>query len=203
MPFELPPLPYAYNALEPFIDEATMHYHHDGHHAAYVKNLNAALENSPLAQWPVEKLLRNLQEVPESARTAVRNNGGGHANHTMFWQIMKPQGGGQPSGALSQAIHTKFGDFESFKKAFQDTGVKRFGSGWVWLVLNPSRQLEIITTPNQDSPYLDGSLPIMGNDVWEHAYYIKYQFKRADYLNAWWNVVNWAEVEKRFEAAKK
>ncbi|MCL5770273.1 MAG: superoxide dismutase, partial [Planctomycetes bacterium] len=118
MPFELPPLPYAYNALEPFIDEATMHYHHDGHHAAYVKNLNAALENSPLAQWPVEKLLRNLQEVPESARTAVRNNGGGHANHTMFWQIMKPQGGGQPSGALSQAIHTKFGDFESFKKAF-------------------------------------------------------------------------------------
>ncbi len=202
MAYELPPLPYAYNALEPHIDEATMHYHHDNHHATYVKNLNAALESSSLAQLPVEEVLRRLAEAPEAQRTAVRNNGGGHANHSMFWKIMKPNGGGKPVGALASAIEKKFGSFDQFKSQFNDAGLKRFGSGWVWLVLN-NKNLEIRSTANQDSPYMEGLYPVMGNDVWEHAYYIKYQFKRADYLNAWWNVVNWEEVNRRYEAGMK
>ncbi len=202
MAYELPPLPYAYNALEPHIDEATMHYHHDGHHAAYVKNLNAALESSSLGQLPAEEVLRRIAEVPEAQRTAVRNNGGGHANHSMFWKIMKPNGGGKPVGALAGAIEKKFGSFDQFKSQFNDAGLKRFGSGWVWLVLN-NKNLEVRSTANQDSPYLEGMYPVMGNDVWEHAYYIKYQFKRADYLNAWWNVVNWEEVNRRYEAGMK
>ncbi len=202
MAYELPPLPYAYNALEPYIDEATMHYHHDNHHAAYVKNVNAALEGSSLAQLPVEEVLRRLNEVPEAQRTAVRNNGGGHCNHSMFWKIMKPGGGGKPSGALAAALDKKFGGFDPFKAQFNDAGMKRFGSGWVWLVFN-NKNLEIVSTANQDSPYLDGKYPVMGNDVWEHAYYLKYQSKRADYLNAWWNVVNWDEINRRYEAGLK
>jgi Fe-Mn family superoxide dismutase len=204
MAYELPPLPYGYNALEPHIDEQTMRLHHDKHHQAYVDNLNKALEGAPLlANLSPEDLMRRINEVPESARTAVRNNGGGHVNHSMFWQIMKPEGGGQPSGALVQAIDSAFGSFDQFKAAFNDAGVKRFGSGWAWLVLNSSGQLQITSTANQDSPYIDGLYPVMGNDVWEHAYYLKYQNRRAEYLNAWWNVVNWPAIEQRYQQARQ
>jgi Fe-Mn family superoxide dismutase len=204
MPYEVPALPYAYNALEPHIDEATMRVHHDKHHGAYVTNVNNALADAPqLANLKIEDLLRRIAEVPEKIRTAVRNNGGGHANHSMFWTIMKPQGGGKPSGALAQAIDKKFGGFEAFQTAFNDAGLKRFGSGWAWLVVNKSGDLEVLSTANQDSPYLEGLYPVMGNDVWEHAYYLKYQNRRSEYLSAWWNTLNWEEIGKRFAAAKQ
>jgi len=203
MAFEVPPLPYDYNALEPYIDTQTMQLHHDKHHAAYVNNLNAALQNAPqLASLAIDDLIRRISDVPESIRTAVRNNGGGHLNHSMFWQIMTPNGGGAPSGELGNAINSTFGSFDQFKAAFNDAGVKRFGSGWAWLILDASGKLQVISTANQDSPLIDGNYPIMGNDVWEHAYYLKYQNRRPDYLNAWWNVVNWNEIEKRYQQAK-
>ncbi|HZU68407.1 MAG TPA: superoxide dismutase [Ktedonobacteraceae bacterium] len=203
MAYELPPLPYDYNALEPYIDEETMHLHHDKHHQAYVNNLNAAVQGqSQYASMPVEQLIQHINELPENIRTAVRNNGGGHANHSMFWQIMKPNGGGQPSGELANAINSTFGSFDQFKAAFNDAGAKRFGSGWAWLVMDRNGNLQVISTANQDSPLMEGLFPIMGNDVWEHAYYLKYQNRRPDYLNAWWNVVNWDEVEKRYQQAK-
>ena len=203
MAFEVPPLPYDYTALEPYIDEQTMHLHHDKHHAAYVTNLNAALEGqSQLAGLSAEDLLRRINEVPESIRTTVRNNGGGHVNHSMFWAIMKPNGGGQPTGALATAIQSAFGSFDDLKAKLNDAGVKRFGSGWTWLVMDQGGKLQVLSTANQDSPLMDGQFPIMGNDVWEHAYYLKYQNRRADYLNAWWNVVNWDEIAKRYERAR-
>jgi len=198
MAFELPPLPYDYNALEPHIDTQTMQIHHDKHHAAYVTNLNNALGNHEFASLAVDDVLRRINEVPENIRTAVRNNGGGHSNHTMFWQIMKPNGGGAPTGALANAIQSTFGSFDAFKAAFNDAGVKRFGSGWAWLILDKSGKLQVISTANQDSPLMDGNYPVMGNDVWEHAYYLKYQNRRPDYLNAWWNVVNWDEIARRY-----
>ncbi|RUR73599.1 superoxide dismutase [Chlorogloeopsis fritschii PCC 9212] len=201
---KLPPLPYTPTALEPYVDAATMRIHHGKHHATYVKNLNAALDKYPqLKNRSVEDLLRNLNSVPEDIRTAVRNNGGGHVNHSMFWRIMKPKGGGEPTGAIASAIKQNFGSFENFKKQFNEAGTKRFGSGWVWLVRNPNGRLEIMTTGNQDTPLSEGKYPIMGNDVWEHAYYLKYQNRRADYLNAWWNVVNWDEINRRFADAQK
>jgi Fe-Mn family superoxide dismutase len=202
MAFELPPLPYDYNALEPTIDEQTMHLHHDKHHAAYVTNLNAALEKH--SQWmnkSPEYILRHINDIPDDVRTAVRNNGGGHVNHSMFWKIMTPGGGGEPSGAIANAIKEAFGSFDEFKKRFNDAGVKQFGSGWTWLVRQPSGGLQVMATPNQDSPLIQGLYPVMGNDVWEHAYYLKYQNRRADYLNAWWSVVNWKEISRRFEQA--
>lgn len=203
MAFELPPLPYAYDALEPYIDTQTMQLHHDKHHAAYVNNLNAALQSHPqFASLSIEDLIRRLNEVPESARTAVRNNGGGHVNHSMFWQIMKPNGGGEPTGELASAIRQAFGSFDAFKTQFNDAGAKRFGSGWAWLVLDQSGDLAVISTANQDSPLTDGLYPVMGNDVWEHAYYLKYQNRRPDYLNAWWNVVNWDEIARRYSLGR-
>lgn len=198
MAYELPPLPYDYNALEPYIDTQTMQIHHDKHHQTYVTNLNNALQgNDQLASMSVDDLVRNISQVPENIRTAVQNNGGGHSNHSMFWTIMKPNGGGQPSGDLANAIQQAFGSFDAFKTAFNDAGAKRFGSGWAWLVLD-NGTLKVISTANQDSPLLSGLYPVMGNDVWEHAYYLKYQNRRPDYLNAWWNVVNWDEVARRF-----
>ncbi|HEV7991362.1 MAG TPA: superoxide dismutase [Gemmatimonadaceae bacterium] len=199
MAHTLPPLPYPPAALEPHIDAQTMEIHHGKHHNAYVTNLNAALEKAPeLAGKSLDELLRNLASVPEAVRTAVRNNGGGHWNHSQFWPSMSPNGGGAPSGKLAEAINSAFGDFEKFKEAFNAAGVGRFGSGWVWLV-NEGGKLAITSTPNQDNPLMDGKpAPILGNDVWEHAYYLKYQNRRPDYLKAWWNTVNWGEVEKRF-----
>jgi Fe-Mn family superoxide dismutase len=199
MPFTLPPLPYPTNALEPSIDAQTMEIHHGKHHAAYVNNLNAAIEKTPELQGKsLEDLLKNLNAVPESVRTAVRNNAGGHWNHSMFWQIMAPNAGGQPTGKLADAIKSAFGDFEKFKEQFSAAGGARFGSGWAWL-LNDGGKLSIVSTPNQDNPIMDGkAAPILGLDVWEHAYYLKYQNRRPDYMKAWWNVVNWAEVAKRF-----
>ncbi len=199
MAFELPPLPYDYNALEPYIDTMTMQIHHDKHHGAYVTNLNNALGNHEFASLAVDDVLRRINEVPENIRTAVRNNGGGHANHTMFWQIMKPSGGGEPTGTLASAIQSTFGSFDAFKAALNDASMKRFGSGWGWLVLDSSGKLQVISTANQDSPLMDGLYPVMGIDVWEHAYYLKYQNRRADYLNAWWNVANWDEVARRYQ----
>ena len=202
MAFELPPLPYDYAALEPTIDEATMKLHHDKHHQAYVTNLNGAVEKHPdLGKKTPEQLISDLNSVPEDVRTTVRNNGGGHVNHTMFWQIMAPKGGGNPTGNIGEQIQTDFGGFEDFKKAFNDATAKQFGSGWGWLVWKGGK-LAIMTTPNQDNPLIQGLYPILGNDVWEHAYYLKYNNRRPD-LAAWWNVVNWAEVNKRFEQAKK
>ena len=204
--YELAPLPYDYAALEPFIDAETMHLHHDKHHQTYITNVNGALEKHPnFAGKPVDDLLRDLNAVPEDIRTVVRNNAGGHSNHTMFWNIMAPPksgGGGAPTGAIADQIKADFGDFEAFKKLFNETTAKQFGSGWGWLVLQGGK-LKVITTPNQDSPLSQGLYPILGNDVWEHAYYLKYQNRRPEYLAAWWNVVNWAEVNKRFAAAKK
>jgi superoxide dismutase, Fe-Mn family len=198
MAHEVPPLPYEYTALEPHIDEQTMRIHHDKHHAAYVTNLNAALEKHPqLQQKSVDDLLKNINTVPEDIRTAVRNNGGGHANHTMFWEIMGPSRGGAPSGPLADAIKATFGSFDDFKKQINDAGVKRFGSGWAWLI-DVGGKLVIESTANQDSPLMEGKKPILGVDVWEHAYYLKYQNRRPDYLAAWWNVVNWDAVSKRF-----
>jgi Fe-Mn family superoxide dismutase len=199
MAYELPPLPYDYNALEPYIDEETMHLHHDKHHQAYVNNLNAALQGqSQFENMNVDDLLRQINSVPESIRTAVRNNGGGHANHSMYWQIMKPNGGGEPTGDLASAINSAFGSFDQFKAAFNDAGAKRFGSGWAWLVIGPDGKLAVTSSANQDSPLMEGQYPVMGNDVWEHAYYLKYQNRRPEYLAAWWNVVNWDEIAKRY-----
>jgi Fe-Mn family superoxide dismutase len=202
MAFELPPLPYDYSALEPYIDTETMHLHHDKHHAAYVTNLNAALKDHPFTNLAVNEVVRRLNEVPESVRTAVRNNGGGHANHTLFWELMTPGGSKEPTGVLAQAINAKFGSFDAFKTAFNDAGVKRFGSGWAWLILDKSGNLAITSTANQDNPLTDGNFPVLGNDVWEHAYYLKYQNRRPDYLAAWWNVVNWDVVAKRYAQAR-
>ncbi|MCA0986050.1 superoxide dismutase [Guptibacillus algicola] len=200
--FELPQLPYDFNALEPHIDEETMKIHHGKHHNAYVTKLNGALEgHDNLADKSLEDLLGNLDAVPEGIRTAVRNNGGGHANHTLFWQVLSPNGGGEPSGDLSEAIKKKYGSFESFKDEFASAAAGRFGSGWAWLVVKGG-ELEITSTPNQDTPVMEGITPILGLDVWEHAYYLKYQNKRPDYISAFWNVVNWDEVAKRYEAAK-
>ncbi|HEV2022756.1 MAG TPA: superoxide dismutase [Terriglobales bacterium] len=196
----LPDLPYAFSALEPHIDALTMETHHDKHHAAYVKNLNAALEKHPgLQNKTAEELLHHINTVPEDIRTAVRNNGGGHANHSMFWTIMAPKAGGPAKGKVADAIRDAFGAFDQFQEKFNDAGTKRFGSGWVWLVGNKSGKIEIQSTANQDSPLMEGLFPILGNDVWEHAYYLKYQNRRPDYLKAWWNVVNWETVNKRFE----
>ncbi|HET7658259.1 MAG TPA: superoxide dismutase [Bacillales bacterium] len=200
--YELPDLPYAYNALEPHIDEETMKIHHDKHHNTYVTKLNAAVEgHDDLSQKSVDDLVANLDAVPENIRTAVRNNGGGHANHSLFWQIMGPNGGGEPSGELADALNQKFGSFDKFKEDFQNAAKGRFGSGWAWLVVN-NGQLEIVDTPNQDNPLSDGKTPILGVDVWEHAYYLKYQNRRPDYLEAFFNVINWEEVEKRYKEAK-
>lgn len=200
--FTLPKLPYAFDALEPHIDAKTMEIHHDKHHQGYVDKLNAALEgHEDLQNLSVEELLMKLDSVPEDIRTAVRNNGGGHANHSMFWTIMSPDGGGEPSGALAEAITKTFGDFASFKKQFSETAAGQFGSGWGWLGYGKDG-LHLHSLPNQDSPLLHGDYPVMGVDVWEHAYYLNYQNKRADYLEAWWNVVNWNAVEERFQEAK-
>jgi Fe-Mn family superoxide dismutase len=181
-----------------------MRLHHDKHHAAYVNNLNAALEKYPeLQSKSAEELIRDLNSVPEDIRTAVRNNGGGHVNHSMFWLIMKPNGGGPPTGPIAEAINQTFGSFEAFKQQFNDAGMKRFGSGWVWLIRTAGGQLQVTSTPNQDNPMMEGNYPIMGNDVWEHAYYLKYQNRRNEYLEAWWNVVNWDEINRRFEQASR
>jgi Fe-Mn family superoxide dismutase len=195
MPFQVPELPYDYPALEPHIDEQTMRLHHDKHHQAYVDKANAALEGTQWADATVEEVLANLDNLPDDKRTAVRNNAGGHANHTLFWEIMSPDGGGQPEGALAEAI----GDFERFQEAVATAAVNQFGSGWAWLVKEGS-SVAVISTPNQDSPLLEGRTPLLGVDVWEHAYYLKYQNRRPDYVAAWWNVVNWPEVARRFEA---
>lgn len=203
MAFELPPLPYPSNALEPHIDARTMEIHHDKHHGAYVTNLNKALEGQ--ANWQnksIEEILANLNSLPENIRTAVRNNGGGHANHTMFWQIMAPNAGGEPTGELADAISKAFGSFSTFKEQFAAAGMGRFGSGWAWLVADKGGGLSITSTPNQDTPLMEGKNPILGVDVWEHAYYLNYQNRRADYIAAWWNVVNWPEVARRFAAVK-
>jgi Fe-Mn family superoxide dismutase len=203
MPFSLPPLPYPTDALEPHIDKMTMEIHHGKHHNAYVTNLNKALESAPtLANKTVEELLaNNCAIVPDAIKTAVRNNGGGHINHSMFWTILSKSGGGQPSGALADAIKSTFGGFDAFKEKFNAAATTRFGSGWAWLVKDGSK-LDIYSTANQDSPVMEGKFPVMGLDVWEHAYYLKYQNRRPDYIAAWWNVVNWAEIEKRFAAHK-
>jgi Fe-Mn family superoxide dismutase len=200
LPFELPPLPYAFDALEPHIDAMTMEIHHDKHHATYVNNANAALEGTEWADRPVEDVLRNLSSLPADKQTAVRNNAGGHANHTLFWEIMGPGGGGEPTGDLAGAIEAAFGGLESLKKQINAAGVGRFGSGWSWLVLDGSN-LAVMSTPNQDSPVLEGKTPILGVDVWEHAYYLKYQNRRPDYLAAWWSVVDWQAVARRYAAA--
>jgi Fe-Mn family superoxide dismutase len=203
MAFEVPALPYDYNALEPYIDEQTMHLHHDKHHQAYVTNLNNAIQGQgQFESMAVEDLVRNINTVPEGIRTAVRNNAGGHVNHSMFWAIMKPNGGGEPTGELASAISSAFGSFDAFKTQFNDAGAKRFGSGWVWLAMDNSGKLSVTSTANQDSPMMDGLFPVMGNDVWEHAYYLKYQNRRPEYLAAWWNVVNWDEIARRYQQAK-
>ena len=201
MAFTLPPLPYPYEALEPHIDKETMTIHHDKHHAAYVNNLNAALEGkADLASKSVEDLVKNLSSVPEEIRPAVRNNAGGHVNHTMFWEIMTPGGAKEPAGELADAIKSSFETLDDFKKKFNEAGVKRFGSGWAWLIKNKDGKLEITSTPNQDNPLMDGNKPVFGNDVWEHAYYLKYQNRRPDYLAAWWSVLNWDKVAERFKS---
>ena len=198
MAYKLPELPYAYDALEPHFDKETMNIHHTKHHNTYVTNLNNALEgNEELLSKSVEELIANLDAVPEDNRTAVRNNGGGHANHSLFWELLSPDGGGNPTGALAEAIDTKFGSFDAFKEEFAKAGATRFGSGWAWLVSN-NGELEITSTPNQDSPIMEGKTPLLGLDVWEHAYYLNYQNRRPDYIAAFWNVVNWDEVAKRF-----
>jgi Fe-Mn family superoxide dismutase len=197
MAHTLPPLPYAHDALEPHIDKQTMEIHHGKHHQAYVTNLNAALEKHPeLQSKSVEDLIRNISSVPEDIRTAVRNNGGGHANHSMFWQIMGPRAGGAPTGAIADAIKASFGSFDAFKEQLAKAGIGRFGSGWAW-VIETGGKLTIESTPNQDSPLMEGKKPVFGLDVWEHAYYLKYQNRRPDYITAWWNVVNWTEINKR------
>jgi Fe-Mn family superoxide dismutase len=202
MPYQLPALPYAFDALEPHIDAKTMEIHHDKHHATYVNKLNEALANHPdLQNKSVEDLLRGFDQVPEQIRGAVKNHGGGHANHSLFWQIMGPGGGGTPSGELADAIQQAFGSFESFKEKLTNAAANQFGSGWGWLVVSGGK-LDVIARPNQDSPLMEGKTPILGVDVWEHAYYLKYQNRRPDYLAAWWNTINWPEVAKRYSAAR-
>ena len=204
MAFELPPLPYAENALEPHIDARTMSIHHDKHHAAYTNNLNAALEgHANLAGKSIEELLGDLDALPESIRTAVRNNGGGFANHNLFWEIMGPDTGGEPTGDLAAAIDKKFGGFATFKEQFAKAAATRFGSGWAWLYVDQDGELAVSSTPNQDTPLMEGNTPILGLDVWEHAYYLNYQNRRPDYVSAWWNVVNWDSVAAKYAAAKK
>ena len=201
MAYTLPDLPYAFDALEPSIDAKTMEIHHDKHHAGYVSKLNAALEGSGVPEQPVEDLMRNLSSVPADKQTAVRNNGGGHANHSLFWTVMKPGGGGDPSGELASAIDGAFGSFAAFKEQFENAAKTRFGSGWAWLTVDGGA-LKVESTPNQDTPLMEGRTPILGLDVWEHAYYLNYQNKRPDYVSAFWNVVNWDEVASRYAAAK-
>jgi Fe-Mn family superoxide dismutase len=202
MPFEVPPLPYDYAALEPHIDEQTMHLHHDKHHQAYVDNANKALAGTEWENQPVDHVLANIEIVPEDIRAAVRNNAGGHANHSLFWEIMSPDGGGEPSGLLADAINDTFDSVDELKKLLNDTGVKRFGSGWSWLVYDGTG-LAVYSTANQDSPISNSDVPLLGIDVWEHAYYLKYQNRRPEYLEAWWNVVNWDAVQQRLESADK
>ena len=199
MPYELPPLPYPANALEPHIDELTMTIHHDKHHGTYVTNVNAALEGTEWDNRPIEEVVKNLASIPENIRTAVRNNGGGHYNHSLFWVSMGPNGGGEPGGALGDAINATFGDFATFQGEIKKAGLGRFGSGWSWLVHDGSG-LAVVSTPNQDNPLTDGSTPLLGVDVWEHAYYLKYQNRRPDYIDAWWNTVNWEAIAARFAA---
>ncbi len=201
MAFEVPDLPYPYDSLEPHIDEATMKLHHDKHHQAYVDKLNAAVEGTDWAEKPIEEIVISLNELPADIQGPVRNNGGGHLNHTLFWESMSPDGGGAPDGELAEAIDAAFGSFEAFQEAFEAAGVGQFGSGWAWLVLDGD-SLAIVSTPNQDSPLTSGQTPLLGNDVWEHAYYLNYQNRRPDYLKAWWNTVNWPVVSKRYAAAK-
>jgi Fe-Mn family superoxide dismutase len=202
MAYELPQLPYAYDALEPHIDKETMNIHHTKHHNTYITNVNVAIEgHADLAGKSVEELVSNIDEVPEAIRTAVRNNGGGHANHSLFWTILSPNGGGEPTGELGEAINAKFGSYENLKEEFAKAATTRFGSGWAWLVVN-NGELEVTSTPNQDSPLMEGKTPILGLDVWEHAYYLNYQNRRPDYIASFWNVVNWDEVTKRFNSAK-
>jgi Fe-Mn family superoxide dismutase len=201
MAHQVPPLPYDYAALEPHIDEQTMRIHHDKHHQAYVDNLNKALEGTEWADRPLEAVLGNLELIPQNKRTAIRNNGGGHANHTLFWEIMSPDGGGEPQGKLADAIADTFDSVDELKNQVVDAGIKRFGSGWTWLI-HDGTGLAVVSTPNQDTPLMEDDTPLLGIDVWEHAYYLKYQNRRPDYLAAWWNVVNWAEVGRRFEAVK-
>jgi superoxide dismutase, Fe-Mn family len=201
MPFEVPPLPYDYNALEPHIDEATMRVHHDKHHQAYVDKANGALDGTEWADRPVEEVVQHLDALPDDKRTPVRNNAGGHANHSLFWQIMIPDGGGEPEGGLADAIESTFGGLDALKQEVNEAGINRFGSGWTWLVLDGG-SLAVTSTPNQDSPLMEGKTPLLGIDVWEHAYYLKYQNRRPDYLEAWWNVVNWPEVTRRYEQAR-
>ncbi len=204
MAFQTPALPYPADALEPHIDAKTMTVHHDGHHVAYTNNLNNALEGHPdLQSKSVEDILRRIDSVPENIRTTVRNNAGGHTNHNLFWRILSPSGGGEPSDALAAAINQSFGSFAKFKEDFVKAAATRFGSGWAWLVANADGKLSVISTPNQDSPYMEGLTPILGLDVWEHAYYLKYQNKRADYIGAFWNIVNWPEVAANYAQAKK
>ena len=200
MAYSVPPLPYAYDALEPHIDKATMEFHHDKHHQAYVDKANAALAGTPLADAAIEDVLKDLSQVPSDKRTAVQNNGGGHYNHSLFWESMSPSGGGAPDGALAQAIDSVFGSFEAFQASLKETGINQFGSGWSWLVHDGSG-LALVSTANQDSPISDGKTPLLGVDVWEHAYYLKYQNKRPDYIDAFWNVVNWDKVAELFSAA--
>jgi Fe-Mn family superoxide dismutase len=203
MAHQLPPLPYDFSALEPHIDTQTMQIHHGKHHQAYINNLNAALEgHADLAAKSVEQLLCEIQQVPENIRQTVINNGGGHANHSLFWTIMSPKGGGEPGGDLGAAINATFGNFASFRELFTKAGVTRFGSGWAWLALDPQGKLLVYSTANQDSPLMVGNIPILGLDVWEHAYYLKYQNRRPDYINAWWNIVNWEEVAASFTQAR-
>ncbi|MDX1993774.1 MAG: superoxide dismutase [bacterium] len=203
MAYELPPLPYAYDALEPHIDARTMEIHHTKHHQAYITNANKALEgHADLAAHSVEDLLRNFNNVPESAKNVLRNNAGGHANHSLFWQVMGPGAGGAPSGELADAINAKFGSFDEFKNQFKAAATGRFGSGWAWLVVSANGGLEIISTANQDSPLMEGHTPILGLDVWEHAYYLNYQNRRPDYVDSWWNVVNWNKVAELYAAAR-
>ena len=201
MAYEVPALPYAYDALEPHVDKATMEFHHDKHHQAYVDKANAALEGTELEGKPVEAALKAFSTLPADKQGPFRNNGGGHANHSLFWESMSPDGGGEPTGELAEAIAGRFGSFAEFKEQFEAAGVGQFGSGWAWLVADGG-ELAITSTPNQDSPLLEGQTPLLGNDVWEHAYYLKYQNKRPDYLKAWWNVVNWSKVEERYAAAR-
>ncbi|AEF23642.1 superoxide dismutase [Pseudomonas fulva] len=201
MPYSLPALPYAYDALEPHIDAQTMEIHHSKHHQTYVNNLNAALEGNPLGELPVEELLTRLKEVPEDKRGAVINNGGGHANHSLFWTVMSTSGGGEPQGELKAAIDSQLGGYEAFKDAFTKAALTRFGSGWAWLSVTPEKTLVVESTGNQDSPLMNGNTPILGLDVWEHAYYLRYQNRRPEYIGAFYNVVNWAEVARRYQTA--
>ncbi|MFN7088905.1 MAG: superoxide dismutase [Candidatus Paceibacteria bacterium] len=198
-PYALPSLPYPYDALEPYIDKMTMEIHHTKHHQGYVNNLNSALEKYPeFHNLELEEILKNLNQLPEEIRTVVRNNGGGHYNHSLFWEIMKPNGGGEPKGKLAEEIKNNFGSFENFKNLFSETALRHFGSGWAWLVLTSEQKLKIYSLPNQDNPLMNGDLPIMGIDVWEHAYYLKYQNRRNEYIKSWWNVVNWEKIGENF-----